>query len=400
MKILVQNPYMKAGGAESRIRTLLQSLVRRPDIDQVHFMFKGDQPIHQVEADGKFHYWQIRPKTTKEMTKKVIKDFDIDIVQLHNNQFIGTGGIEYAQKLGIPTVWIMHDFWPLCSQRFMTKVWAADSSELCYDLNMSKCQKCVGNYQTLLTKRQRDIINKCDVGIVPSENIKSIFERNDVLKGKLKIIKPWIDLGIFAPDPSINRKPFQILFASGNYIPHKGINVLLKAWEYVQRRLPQANLIAIGDQRCANETISKAKQLQLQNVNFLNRVEQSQLKRFYNESALTIFPSIWEETIGLVWIESLACGTPVICSDTGSMKELLLFGGEMFEPRNHVALAEKIVDLLLSPSKRNIYAQQGHKYVTTSFQPTRAANDFAHLYYKLEVEKIDKDNKSGIKKEN
>ena len=386
MNILVQNPFMHSGGAENRIRALIDALAHRDDIDTIHFMFSGLEPAHQIEAEGKVHFWQVRKSRVLKMTKQIIKDYDIDVVQFHNNQVVGTDGLEYAQSIGIPTIWVMHDFWPLCAQRFMTNVWLADHEVLCYDVDESKCLTCVGEYSLLLTKEQRKVIANCDIGIVPSNRIKEIFERNNLLNGKLRIVEPWINFGIFQPDPTTRKNPWQVLFV-GNFIPHKGINVLLKAWEIVQKRLPMARLIAIGDDRSAGTTVDLAKKLELQGVSFLKRVEQEKLKIIYNESAVTIFPSIWEETIGLIWIESLACGTPVIASATGSIPELMKEGGITFEPRNHVELAEKLLDLLLSPSKINVLAQKGFKYVTTNFSPNRAALDFSMMYYELEAKR-------------
>jgi len=175
MKILVQNPYMHAGGAENRQRLLMQALIRRPDVDEVHFMFIGSEPHHQIDADGKMHLWQIKNGRTEAVTKEIIKKYDIDVVQLHNNQLIGTDGIALAQKIGLPTIWVMHDFWPLCWYRFLTKVWQADSEELCYEIDPVKCAACVGDYYALLTKKQRDVVNNCDAGVVPSKRIRDIF---------------------------------------------------------------------------------------------------------------------------------------------------------------------------------------------------------------------------------
>lgn len=391
LKILVENPYMEAGGAENRIKALLQALVNRPEVEEVHFLFAGLESFHQVQSKDKFHLWQIKPARTAKVTKQIIEQHKIDVVQLHNNQEIGTGGLEVAQKMGIPTVWVMHDFWPICDMRFLSKVWQADSEPNCETYDFYKCRDCVGQYNYEITGMQREVINKCDVGIIPSNRIKNIFEKNNLLNGKWKVVEPWIDLNMFYPDGNIQRKPWQVTFA-GNFIPHKGINVLLRAWELVNKRLPMANLVAVGDSRCANEVTTLAQNLDLLNVSFLNHLPQPQLRNLYNESAITIFPSIWEETIGLIWIESLACGTPVICSNIGSIPEVLKKGGELFEPRNHVELAEKIVDMLLSPSKRNAYAREGHDFVRASFDPARAADDFIKLYYQLEAKRYGKDN--------
>ena len=122
-------------------------------------------------------------------------------------------------------------------------------------------------------------------------------------------------------------------------------------------------------------------------MNLIGGMPQEQLRNLMTESTVTIFPSIWEETIGLTWIESLACGTPVICSKTGSIPELLKYGGEMFEPRNHLELAERIMDMLMNVSKRVKLATEGHQYVHSEFKPERAAKDFAQIYYELSDKK-------------
>ena len=385
MNILIENPYMEAGGAENRIKMLIEALLRRSDIGQVHFLVGGNMHVHNEQIDKKLHFWQTPKPSVTRLTEQIINDYKIDVVQLHNNQYIGTAGIEKAQEMGIPTVWVMHDFWVLCWQRFLTKVWQATDYENCYKIEPWKCIKCVNYYEYDLTRRQREVINKCDYGVVPSKRIAKIFEDNNVLNGKLKIIDPWIDLNVYHPLP-VRKEMFQVFFA-GNFIPHKGIQVLLKAWELVNKRLPMAKLLAQGDERCFRETLMMAKALKLQNVSFIKWVKPEELVRIYNESAVTVFPSTWEETAGLIWMESLACGTPVLCSETGSIPELLKYGGEMFPPRDHVALAEKIVDFLLSPSKMNKYAREGREYVNKNFHPDRGAYDFSKMYHELEVKK-------------
>jgi len=383
MNILVQNPYMQAGGAENRIRNLLEVLINRNDIDVIHFMFIGQETAHNIQSDGKFHLWQVRKDNVLGATKNIIKEFDIDIVQLHNNQMIGTDGIEYAQSIGIPTIWVMHDFWTLCAMRFMIPVWDAMKHPVCDKIDQDKCTQCVGDYEWRITKQQREVVNNCDVAIVPSERIKKIFERNNFMVGKLKVIVPWITLDKFHPTGA-SHDGMQVFFA-GNFIQHKGIMVLLKAWAIVQKRLPQARLVIQGDSRMGFQTSNFINSLGLQNVRMMNHMPQEQLRNLFNTSAVTVFPSIWEETFGQVWAESLACGTPVIASKIGGIADTMKEGGVFFEPRNHVELAENIIDLLLSPSKRQVLANAGVNYVRTAFTRERAAAEFVELYYKLEA---------------
>lgn len=152
-----------------------------------------------------------------------------------------------------------------------------------------------------------------------------------------------------------------------------------------------ARLIVQGDNRAKSRTVRLANNLNLQNVHFVNRMPQEKLNQLYNESALTVFPSIWEETIGLIWVESLSVGTPVVASATGSIPELLKYGGVLVPPRDHTKMAEAIVDLLLSPSRRQKLAEEGFNYVRKNFRPERAGQDFASIYYQLELRSDEED---------
>jgi glycosyltransferase involved in cell wall biosynthesis len=361
----------------------MEALVKRDDIEQVHFLFVADNPAHNVQANGKLHFWQALRGRVGPATRKIIEEFDIDVFQIHNNLELGTDGLAVAQEMGLPTIYVMHDFWVLCPQLFMIPVWNAMDHEVCHEIGEEKCRKCVGEFAYLESKKDRERINKCDVGVVPSKKHVEIFEKNNVLVGKWVIVEPWVDLSTFHP-LNMPKKPMQVAFA-GNYIPHKGVQVLLLAWEIVQRRLPNANLIIQGDTRCRARTARLIQNLDLQNVQMVNRMPQEKLNQLYNESSLTVFPSFWEETIGLIWVESLSVGTPVVASATGSIPELLKYGGILVPPRDHVKMAEAIVSLLLSPNRRNKLANEGFNYVRSKFKPERAGQDFANIYYQLQL---------------
>ena len=228
----------------------------------------------------------------------------------------------------------------------------------------------------------REVVNRADVGIAASNNMIHVFERNNLLKGKWKKVTPWVNTKVFYRDSSIRKSPTTVMFA-GNYIPHKGSWVLLEAWKHVIRRIPNARLVIQGDERFMNQTIMRIRRYDLKNVQMVRKMPQDHLRGLYNEASICVFPSIWEETFGLIRGESLLCETPVVASRIGGITEHAKYGHVLFEAGNHYQLAEELIDLLLDYERRGILAREGREYALREFNPQRACSDMIRIYEEL-----------------
>ena len=378
MKVLLVNPYIRAGGAEVRIRLLIDRLKQHPAIDEVHFLTFG-QPAHRSEEN--VHFWRTLKGKVERVVGRLIDKFRIDVAQQHNFQEIGTWAVVAAKRKGVPAVFVAHDYHALCPHYFLVNVFRAIDQPLCYEIDEEKCSRCVGYYEFWKTKKHREDLEHCDVGVAASKRMIDIFERNGFLEGKWRVITPWVDVDTFKPEPGVQRK--MQCCTLNNYLPHKGAWVALKAWAIVSKRLPDAVLQMQGDVRWLSQMIDMIKTLKLRNVNLLKRMEIEKLRRLYCESWFTVVPSIWEATFELVRGESLLCGTPVIASRIGSIPETSAAGHVLFEPRNHEELAEKMIDLFLDPEKAGRLAKEGREYALKTFHPQRAAEQFINLYDEL-----------------
>lgn len=145
----------------------------------------------------------------------------------------------------------------------------------------------------------------------------------------------------------------KILMYVGNLKPHKNLERLLEAYSKIDN-IEETCLILVG-KIFANYNVleNKEKKINIENcVIHTGIVTQEELVDLYNLVDLFVFPSLYEG-FGLPILESLACGTPVICSNTSSMPEV---GGdvvEYFDPYNIDDMAKKIEENIYKKGKIN-----------------------------------------------
>jgi len=153
----------------------------------------------------------------------------------------------------------------------------------------------------------------------------------------------------------IKRGGHTLLFVGGLDKAHyfKGLSLLLQAIKIINAPL-SLNIIGGGDLRAQYE--NEAKSLGISNkVNFLGKVSEEDLIKQYQSADILILPSINKhEAFGLVLIEAMACGLPVIASNLPGVRSVFKDGqqGYLCEPGNFKDLAEKINVIIKDETKR------------------------------------------------
>jgi glycosyltransferase involved in cell wall biosynthesis len=139
----------------------------------------------------------------------------------------------------------------------------------------------------------------------------------------------------------------------GNLKPHKNVAGLLKAFAIVrQRGKIDHKLLIIGDDSHGRTALAReVADLKLTgDVIFAGRASDDEVRRAYSGADLTIMPS-FEEGFGLPVIESMACGTPVACSNAASLPEGGGEAAEYFDPADIESMASAIESVLLSQDR-------------------------------------------------
>jgi len=192
--------------------------------------------------------------------------------------------------------------------------------------------------------------------IINSESLRSeIGKYLDVDARKLKLIYEAVDHDLFKPgDAGVARarvapygvtKPF-VLFVSSLW-RYKNCDGLLRAWALARRELGDRQLAIVGsgrDERYVAELHSLAKELGIAgDLVFVGGVPLEETVHFYRAADVFVYPS-FNETFGLPILEAMACGCPVVTSDTSSMPEIAGGAAIMSDPREPASIARGIAE--------------------------------------------------------
>lgn len=206
-----------------------------------------------------------------------------------------------------------------------------------------------------------------DTVIVPSLYFKKeLKERWNINENKVVIFPSGgIDSKIFYPKNNKSEmllrfgldNKFKYIGFVGRLTKGKGWEVLLDAINKIKYKeeLKEYKFIFVGDGDSKEEFKNKIELLGLEDliikINFLNHVELSNL---YNCLDLFCFPTEMRESLGLVGIEAMACGVPVIVSDFAALKEYVVeeFNGYLFSKGNYIDLSEKILIYINSNTEK------------------------------------------------
>ena len=147
----------------------------------------------------------------------------------------------------------------------------------------------------------------------------------------------------------------KILLFVGRIEPLKGIDQLLRAMTYLQNS-QRLRLVIIGGDEHSQYEMKRlqwlSQELHIQgSVTFLGLIEQEKLPCFYSAADVCVIPSYYE-SFGLVAMESIACGTPVVATNVGGLKSVIHQGETGYVVTNNTPrrLADKIALLLLKPN--------------------------------------------------
>ncbi|MEA5569584.1 glycosyltransferase family 4 protein [Calothrix sp. UHCC 0171] len=231
---------------------------------------------------------------------------------------------------------------------------------------------------------EQQTYNRCDRFIVLSKAFGNILHQEyQIPWEKIYVIPGGVDIDKFQPNlsPQQARSQLgwqqnrQIIFTSRRLVHRVGIDKLLNAIAQIKRRVPDVWVAIAGRGPIQAALQQQASELGLDDhVKFIGYLAEADLPVAYQAADFSIMPSQSFEGFGLAVVESLACGTPVICTPIGGMPEILQpFSPNLITASAHEnAIAETLEQVLLGkiaiPSR-----SQCRDYATANFDWTKIA---------------------------
>jgi len=386
MKILLINYRHFVSGGPERYMFNLKDLLRQFEHEVISFSVLYKQNIettwaryfvppiaNEDEVTFKEHSWNFtsfrralaRSFYSKEVYRslqRLIADTQPDIaLVLHYLRKLSPSVLVALKEFGVPLVVRLSDFAMLCpGGRFLR---AGDICELCLNgklwpsIRFRCVQGSLGaslvNALATIYHRKKKFFDLIDAFIVPSEFSKKKMIQGGWPKKKIHHLPTFVNLDTFRP--KCKKEPMVTYI--GRIRLHKGVGILLKAFQLIKQsgQYDQLKLVIAGDDK--NDEAREFK-MWIQNecisdIVFTGILDQKKISDILSRSLFSVIPSLWYDNLPNAGLESLACGTPIVASNLGSLPEIVedRVTGLLFEPGNTNDLKEKMLYLLNNPQK-------------------------------------------------
>ena len=222
-----------------------------------------------------------------------------------------------------------------------------------------------------------------------SANTKEdVIEMLHVPAERIEVVYPGLDDAFAPASPEAlvefrrsKGLPDQFLLYVGTLEPRKNVDTLVRAYSLLQAQGLRGWPLVIAGGRgwMFDDIFAEVERNDLvEQVQFAGYVPLDELPLWYGAASVFVYPSLYEG-FGLPALEAMACGTPVVVSNTSSLPEVVGDAGAQVDPRNTAELAETLAEILQSSPKRQQMAAAGLKRAA-SFTWDKAAGQIVQVY--------------------
>ncbi len=323
------------------------------DRPRITVYFEPEQPINAESTLTKLSYLKY-----VSIVRKIIKHFKPDVLHAH-----------YATSYGL--VGALCGFHP-----YVISSWGTDVMKF-PDKNIFARGILKYNFRN------------ADVLCATSKTIQEYIGR--VTNKKVEVIPFGVDTKVFSPAPV--QSPFSntefVMATIKPLEPIYNINLAIQALASMHKQYPQLRLMIIGSGTQEKSLKEMAEGLGVSDkVMFTGRVPFEEVSRYFNISHVLLNLSQYE-SFGVSVIEAMACGKPVIVSDTGGLAEIVENEslGIKVKPGDETALKNAIESLLTDTKRYNEMSQAGRAHVLAHYNWQENLQQMINIYEQLVPEK-------------
>jgi glycosyltransferase involved in cell wall biosynthesis len=325
-----------------------------------------------------------------------LKEVGIDIIHAHD-PFSCYTSIFVKYMINKPVILTIHTSHGVLVNNDCYKGMCEGYSERrCIGCKQEGFYKAEPIYRIFDMRMRRLFLSNADKIICVSRKDKEDLVKYQGLKNNVVHINNWVCLEKYKIDArnKIRRKfnfsqEDKIILCVGRIVPQKGIEYLIKAIPFVSKHYPGCKVILTGriKQKWMPSSYGELvenliKKLDLENnIVFTGEIPKEEMPAIYKLADVMAFPTL-HENYGLVNLEAMASGIPVVTTQLSVIREYIINGknGLLVPPRDHKALAQTIIRLLGDNQLRNRLIKNGYETVRKDFNPKKQVEKIIKVY--------------------
>jgi 1,2-diacylglycerol 3-alpha-glucosyltransferase len=275
----------------------------------------------------------------------------LDVIHTHHPVLLGQTAARKAAELNLPLIFTFH-----------TQYWE-------YTHYIPFPQEIIQDFlKNAVHRWLREFMQKCQHIIIPSDSLRDILVRDYGLHERYSVVPTGTNLEPFlnADGKALRaEKGWQeetVLISVGRLAPEKNWDTLIQAFAKVHIEHPDARLVLIGDGSARQSLEALAVELGIANqVTFTGSIAFEEIPRYLKAADLFAFASV-TETQGIVTMEAMAAGLPVVAVDGPGTRDIVQNGKQGYLVENDPeALAKKLNQLLSDTQRIKRFSNQALK---------------------------------------
>jgi glycosyltransferase involved in cell wall biosynthesis len=347
MKIaLVHNTYQQCGG-EDVVVTAESTLLERNGHKVIRYS-RSNEEIQALSGPEQLFLVKniIHSEKSKQDLYALLRAEKPEVVHVHNTfMMISPSVYEACRDAGIPVVQTLHNYRLLCPGWSLSR-------------NGKVCEECIddGLWRSVWHGCYRDsrLMSAAVALMLQVHRTKGTWEhavngyvaltnfaREKFIQGGLPASTLHVKPNFVESDPGERSSAGRTMLFIGRLSVEKGIDVLLKAWQQLAHSIP---LVVVGDGPLRPALEAEVAAKSLSNITFAGWRSRAEIFAALKNASIVIVPSVCYEGFPMALVEAFACGTPVLGSNLGGVREIVKDGhnGLHFQTGDAGDLASKV----------------------------------------------------------
>ena len=232
-------------------------------------------------------------------------------------------------------------------------------------------------------RMQKKVAPQLNRIVCPSNQSKAdVIEELKVNEENIDVVLNGIDLDSFTRDERVEQKPYRIITTASADVPLKGLKFLIEAMTEIIEEIPEAHLMVLGRAKEKGDIAKQISRLNLEEkISFRSGLSQSEVVSLYLSSHICVIPSLYEG-FGFGAGEAMACGLPLISTQSGGLKEVIGQEAVIIEAASSEAIVKAVKDLFSNKEKQLALSRAGRKRMEKEFNWMKAAEAYEKIYSK------------------